>query len=325
MIEPFHKLRTHMKSFQLAAAALLATTGMAIAQEKVQISYSGVVTVDHLSLSNLDGNYFYGNGDVNFRWSTVNSVKFGVDLGVETFGSLGDEFSDDLSAYYAAGVVEGLFGKLSIGMPRSVVSEYFKGPKIAGSELLDLDFGFFGFDLVRVVKLDNSDAGGELYGARYDGKFGHFNVAASVSHLSDFYVSDTSSNIEEIVAQYATGLWSVTLGTVLFEQEGISANTTSLEVQGSAGKFSGGIVYTKSDIFEADSIRGFVSYDVNEMIKLNTQVLHMTDGNSDLEFYSFDFSYKHKTGAFINAGVITGGTFYGPDDNIINLSLGYKF
>jgi hypothetical protein len=244
---------------------------------------------------------------------------------VETVGSLGDEFSDDLTAYYAAGVVEGRFGKISIGMPRSVVSEYFKGPKIAGSELLDLDFGFFGSDLVRLVKLDNSDGGGELFGARYDGKFGQFNVAASVSHLSDFSVIDTSGNIEEIVAQHATGLWSVTLGTVLFEQDGFSANTTSLEVQGSSGKFSGGIVYTKSDVFDADSIRGFVSYEVNEMVKLNTQALHMTDGKSDLEFYSFDFSYKHKTGAFINAGVITGGTWYGPDDNIFNLSLGYKF
>ncbi len=64
-----------MKPFHLAAAVLFASTPMAMAQEKVQISYSGVVTVDHLSLPDFDGNYFYGNGDVNFRWSTVNSVK----------------------------------------------------------------------------------------------------------------------------------------------------------------------------------------------------------------------------------------------------------
>ena len=319
-----------MKPIRLAAAVFLATTTMAMAQEKVQISYSGIITLDHLDGVNYGGDYFYGNGDVSFRWSTVNDLKFGADVGIETFGFLNQDVSYDLSAYYAVGVVEGKFGKISIGMPRSVMSEYFVVPKVAGSELLDLDIGFLGSDLVRYVKLLLSDADGEMYGVRYDGIIGRFNVAASVSQLSDSYGNGTAGNIEEIVAKYAADQWSVTLGTVRFEQGGISANSTSLEVQGHSGKISGGLVFTKlGELFlgggadDGSISRAFASYDVSEAVKLNAQIIdYQIFGNLDEMMYSFDVSYKHKTGAFVNAGVISGDTGI---DKIFNVSLGYKF
>jgi hypothetical protein len=319
-----------MKSLLIASAVLLATTTLAIAQEKVQISYSGIITLDHLDGVNYGGDYFYGNGDVSFRWSTVNDLKFGADVGIETFGFLNQDVSYDLSAYYAVGVVEGKFGKISIGMPRSVMSEYFVVPKVAGSELLDLDIGFLGSDLVRYVKLLLSDADGEMYGVRYDGIIGRFNVAASVSQLSDSYGNGTAGNIEEIVAKYAADQWSVTLGTVRFEQGGISANSTSLEVQGHSGKISGGFVFTKlGELFlgggadDGSISRAFASYDVSEAVKLNAQIIdYQIFGNLDEMMYSFDVSYKHKTGAFVNAGVISGDTGI---DKIFNVSLGYKF
>ena len=319
-----------MKPIRLAAAVFLATTTMAMAQEKVQISYSGIITLDHLDGVNYGGDYFYGNGDVSFRWSTVNDLKFGADVGIETFGFLNQDVGYDLSAYYAVGVVEGKFGKISIGMPRSVMSEYFVVPKVAGSELLDLDIGFLGSDLVRYVKLLLSDADGEMYGVRYDGIIGRFNVAASVSQLSDSYGNGTAGNIEEIVAKYAADQWSITLGTVRFEQGGISVNSTSLEVQGHSGKISGGLVFTKlGELFlggGADDVsisRAFASYDVSEAVKLNAQIIdYQIFGNLDETLYSFDVSYRHKTGAFINAGVFTGETGI---DKIFNVSLGYKF
>ena len=319
-----------MKSSLIASAVLLATTTLAIAQEKVKISYSGIITLDHLDGVNYGGDYFYGNGDVSFRWSTVNDLKFGADVGIETFGFLNQDTSYDLSAYYAVGVVEGKFGKISIGMPRSVMSEYFVVPKVAGSELLDLDIGFLGSDLVRYVKLLLSDADGEMYGVRYDGIIGRFNVAASVSQLSDSYGNGTAGNIEEIVAKYAADQWSVTLGTVRFEQGGISANSTSLEVQGYSGKISGGLVFTKlGELFlgggadDGSISRAFASYDVSEAVKLNAQIIdYQIFGNLDETMYSFDVSYKHITGAFINAGVIIGETGI---DKIFNVSLGYNF
>ena len=212
-------------------------------------------------------------------------------------------------------------------MPRSVMSEYFIVPAVAGSKILDLHIGFLGSDLVRYVKLLLSDSDGEMYGARYDGIIGRFNVAASVSQLSDSY---GNGNIEEIVAQYAADQWSVTLGTVRFEQVGISANSTSLEVQGHSGKISGGLVFTKfGELFLGggsgnDSLsRAFVSYDVSEAVKISSQIIdYQIFGNLDQTMYSFDVSYKHKTGAFINAGVISGDTGI---DEIFNVSLGYKF
>jgi hypothetical protein len=319
-----------MKSFQLAAAVIFATTTMAMAQEKVRITYSGVVSVQHFADANYSENYLYGNGDVIFRWSTANDLKFGADIGIETYRSLNGGVSDELTAYYASGVFEGRFGKVSIGMPRSVMSEYFIIPEIAGSELLDLHIDFLRSDPVRYVKFLLSDSDGEMYGARYDGSIGRFNVAASVSQLSDSYGNGTAGNIEEIVAKYAADQWSVTLGTVRFEQGGISANSTSLEVQGHSGKISGGLVFTKlGELFlgggadDGSISRAFASYDVSEAVKLNAQIIdYQIFGNLDETLYSFDVSYKHKTGAFVNAGVFTGETGI---DKIFNVSLGYKF
>jgi len=324
-IDPYHMLRAQMKPIRLAAAVFLATTTMAMAQEKVQISYSGVVSVAHLagiSDTNDSLDYFYGNGDVSFRWSTANDLKFGADLGIETFHILDDEDGSDSSAYYAAGFVEGRFGKVSIGMPRSVMAEYFTAPALAGSEAFESEIGFFtSGDIVGLLKM--SESGEELYGARYDGKIGQIEVAAAA-----FRLSESSGHIEEIVARYDAGQWSVSLGTLLFEADVLSLGYTSLEVQGHAGKFSGGIVYSKNDfsifttILNVDSICGFVSYDVNEMIKLNTQVLYLTAGALEQNYYSFDLEYKNKTGAFINAGVFTDESF---SDNTFEVSLGYKF
>ena len=306
-----------MKSFHLAAAVLFASTPMAMAQEKVQISYSGVVSVEHLAVSNDSFDYFYGNGDVSFRWSTANDLKFGADIGIETFRFL-DDVSNHITSYYAAGVVEGRFGKVSIGMPRGIMDDYFTIPALGGSELFETEIsGLFGSNFVGLVKLYESGTE-ELYGARYDGKIGQIKVAAST-----FRLSESSVHIEEIAARYDAGQWSVSLGTVLLEDDGNSANSTSLEVQGHAGKFSGGMVYTKTDLMVSiDSIRGFVSYDLNEMIKLNTQVMHLTDGALDSNLYSFDLEYNNKTGTFINAGVFTDESF---DDSIFDVSLGYKF
>ena len=320
-----------MKSFHLAAAAIcLATTSstMAIAQEKVQISYSGVVTIDHIDGAINDGNYFYGNGDISFRWSTVNDVKFGVNLGLETLGIFNDQVNYDFNAYYAAGVVEGRFGKISIGMPRGVMDHYFAVPTLGGSEIFDTDTILLGVDIFRYLKLFLSEKDMDMYGARYDGKFGQIEVAASLSKFSDSW-----GNVAELVARYDAGQWSVTLGSTIFDPEGTSGNVasvngTSLEVQGRSGKLSGGMVYSKWDkLFLSESIRGFVSYDVNDVIKLNTQVVHYQiddQGNVDSEsnIYSVDLSYKHETGAFINAGVISSDSW---DGNEFSLSLGYKF
>jgi hypothetical protein len=310
-----------MKSFQLATAVILATTTMAMAQDKVQISYSGVLSVEHLSGPDYREDYFHGNGNVGFRWSTDSHLKFGVDLGIETFGLFnnGESFYD-LSAYYASGFVEGQFGKFSIGMPRGIMDDYFSVPAMAGSELFDLEISLLGSDFFRYLKLFSDEVGENIYGLRYDGKIGQIEVAASVSKFSEYI-----GNVGELVVRYDAGQWSVTLGTSLFETDGSSINSTSLEVQGNTGKFSGGIVYNKTDelVSYADSARAFISYDVNDAVKVNAQVLnYQVFGGSGEMIYGFDLSYRHKTGAFFNAGMLANDTLV---DKIFNVSVGYKF
>jgi len=307
-----------MKPIHLAAAVLFATTPMAMAQEKVQISYSGILSVANTSGTSLEGDYFYGNGDVSFRWSTANNFKFGTDFGIETFDFLHIEDFIEFSSYYAAGVVEGRFGKMSIGMPRGVMEQYFNVHALGGSEFYDLAFLLIGTDFVKLLKLQTSEEM-ELYGVRYDGKIGKIEVAAST-----FKLSEAPVYIDEIVARYDTGQWSVSLGTSLLDVYGFSQRSSSIEVHGYAGKFSGGMVYNKLEAPTLpDLVRVFASYDINEMIKLNTQVTHyQIKGYSDSNIYSFDLTYKNKTGAFFNAGIIKSEL---SGDNIFDVSLGYKF
>lgn len=310
-----------MKSFQLATAVILATTTMAVAQDKVQISYSGVLSVEHLSGTNYREDYFHGNGDVSFRWSTASDLKLGADFGIETFGLFDNAGSfTDLSAYYASGIIEGQFGKFYIGMPRGIMNDYFSVPAMAGSELFDLEVSLLGHDIFRYLKLISDEVGDNVYGLRYDGKIEQIEVAASVSKFSEYI-----GNFGELVVRYDAGQWSVTLGASLFEIDGSSGNSTSLEVQGSAGKFTGGILYNKTDelISSSGSARAFVSYDVSDAVKITGQVLnyHFVSG-SDNVIYAFDLSYKHKSGAFVNAGVLTNDTLV---DKIFNVSVGYKF
>jgi hypothetical protein len=310
-----------MKSFQLATAVILATTTMAMAQDKVQISYSGDLSVEHLSGTSFREDFFHGNGDVSFRWSTANDLKFGADFGIETFGLFNNgESFNDLSAYYASGIIEGQFGKFSIGMPRGIMDDYFSVPAMAGSELFDLEMSILGNDFFRYLKLFSDQVGENIYGLRYDGKIGQIEVAASVSKFSEYI-----DNFGELVVRYDAGQWSVTLGTSLFEIDGSSINSTSLEVKGNTGKFSGGIVYNKIDelVSYADSARAFISYDVNDAVKINAQVLNyqVFSGSNDVT-YAFDLSYRHKTGAFFNAGMLANDTLV---DKIFNVSVGYKF
>lgn len=310
-----------MKSFQLATAVILATTTMAMAQDKVQISYSGVLSVEHLSGTNYREDYFHGNGDVSFRWSTASDLKFGADFGIETFGLFDNAGSfNDLSAYYASGIIEGKFGKFYIGMPRGIMDDYFSVPAMAGSELFDLEISFWGHDLFRYLRLLSDEVGENVFGLRYDGEIGQIRVAASVSNFSE-----DISNFGELVVRYDAGQWSVTLGTSLLEVDGSSVNSTSLEVQASAGKFTGGILYNKTDelVSYSNSARAFISYDVSDAVKINAQVLNYEFfADSDNVIYAFDLSYKHKTGAFVNAGVLTNDTLV---DKIFNVAVGYKF
>jgi hypothetical protein len=200
------------------------------------------------------------------------------------------------------------------------MDDYFSVPAMAGSELFDLEISFWGHDLFRYLRLLSDEVGENVFGLRYDGEIGQIRVAASVSNFSE-----DISNFGELVVRYDAGQWSVTLGTSLLEVDGSSVNSTSLEVQASAGKFTGGILYNKTDelVSYSNSARAFISYDVSDAVKINAQVLNYEFfADSDNVIYAFDLSYKHKTGAFVNAGVLTNDTLV---DKIFNVAVGYKF
>jgi hypothetical protein len=117
----------------------------------------------------------------------------------------------------------------------------------------------------------------------------------------------------------------MSLGATVLNLDGFSITNTTLEVQGRNGKLSGGIVLETSDqnSFGPDTARVFVSYDFNDEIKLNTQVLHyQITGRGVANTYGIDLSYTHKSGAFLTAGVVD---YASSNDKRFNVILGYTF
>jgi hypothetical protein len=309
-----------MKTTLLAVAALSATTSLAMAQDKVEITFSGTLSVADTTFAGRNEQYFDGNSDVRFRNRADNGVKFGADLGVETFQPINNPTGTSVTAHYATAVLENQFGKVSIGMPRSIKENYFTVPKIGGTELLDLNSPFLSTDSFRTFKNLLNQSGEEIYGARYDGKIGQIALAASINRFSD-----NSGNLDEIVAHYDGNDWSMSLGATVLNLDGFSITNTTLEVQGRNGKISGGIVLETSDqnSFGPDTARVFVSYDFNDEIKLNTQVLHyQITGRGVANTYGIDLSYTHKSGAFLTAGVVD---YASSNDKRFNVILGYTF
>lgn len=312
-----------MKKVIVATSLLFATSPIAAAQEMAKITYSGTLSAERLSGSTYAENFFYGNGDINFRWKAGSDLNFGADIGIESYSVLRNDSSNyNATAYYASVVLEGSLGKVSIGMPRGVTSDYFSVPAIAGSELSNLELAFLGTDFFRFLKLEAAKEGIDVYGVRFDGEINRVNFATSLSKISN-----SSSNIIESVAQYNGGQWSFTLGTSAFDLDGASTNTISLEFQGNIGSLSGGVAYNRSDVLvsSVDITRAFAAYQVNDALKVNAQVMKIESidiDNSNGLVYSIDLSYVHNSGAFINAGMFTGDI---PDDEVFNVALGYKF
>lgn len=309
-----------MKSTLLAAAALFVTTSQVMAQDKVEITYSGTLSFTDTTFGGRNEQYFDGNSDVGFRNRADNGVKFGVDLGVKTFQPINDPTGTSVTAHYATTALENQFGKVSIGMPRSIKESYFTVPKMGGTELIDLNWSFLSTDSFRTLKNLLNQSGEEIYGARYDGKIGQIALAASINRFSD-----DSGNLDEIVAHYDGNDWSMSLGATVLNLDGLSITNTTLEVQGRKGKLSGGIVLETSDqhSFGPDTARVFVSYDFNDEIKFNTQVLHYQISGRDVaNTYGVDLSYTHKSGAFLTAGVVD---YASSNDKRFNVILGYTF
>ncbi|MEI6797644.1 MAG: porin [Pseudomonadota bacterium] len=314
-----------MRTIALAITALGPTTAFAMAQDKVQITYSGMVSVERLSYGGYSETWAHSTGDVGLRWPTSSGAKIGVNLGVETFHSLDYDYGlDGLTAYYAAAVLENRFGKISVGMPHGVMGDYFTVPAIGGTYLSQLTTNYGGPDFLRYVKLLLGQDYVEMTGVRYDGKIGQIDIGASVNKFNGY-----SANLKEVVAHYARQDWSVSLGASFFDQGDYVSHSTNLEVQGRKGKMSGGIILTKSDDYflEPDSTLAFVSYHINDQIKLNAQVTRFEEMKSEAQtIYAIDLSYTHPSGGFISAGVFN--DIWGNADNdthIVDVAVGYKF
>jgi hypothetical protein len=311
-----------MNTLHLATAVLFATTTLAMAQDKVAFTYSGTLSAESLSTNGTSLQLFYGDLYAGVRWPTASNIKMGFDLGLETLNEIGDsQVGGQLNAIYATAVVETQYGKFSIGSPRSVVGDYFSVPNFGGSEFFTLETAYLTGDLFTVIKLESDE---NIYGARYDGKIGQFSFGASINKPSDNGSFLGGTNLDEIAGQYSVGNWSVSLGATQISASGYSEHSVNFEIQGRTGKVSGGVALSKSNIIgDVLTTRAFASYDVTDQIKVNAQVLNIDVRDSTSQsVYGLDVSYTHVSGAFLQAGIITGTS---SENDAVDVTLGYKF
>ncbi len=311
-----------MKLIAIALAGLFAATSMAAAQEKLQVTYSGFLGVERLSGAGISYDYFYGDVDVGLRFSLSDDTKVGADVGFETIRFIDSSFGPNaLTAKYAAAVLETRYGKLSIGMPRGVLDQYFAAPSFGGTELLGLEFSSvsLGTDLFRLLSMEADLAGANIYGIRYDGAFGKIGIGASINRITAF-----DYNISQFVARYDGGNWTASLGTTVTDSTGFLVNATNLEVQGRRGKFSGGVLLSKANTDYVDTaVQAFASYDMTDQVKFTLQGLRVQyDAANSQDYWSVDMHYTHPSGALVQAGLVKADTF---NSNIVGLSVGYKF
>ncbi len=317
-----------MKSITLAAAALCASTTLAAAEEKVQFTYSGRISIESISEGEGNAQFAYGNLDAGVRWPTTSGMKLGFDLGYEAINAFNDDVNYLTSSYLTAtAVLDTSYGNFSAGTQKNVIDKYFSMPALGGSEILKLEMAVFTGDIFRVFRLEGD---GNIYGVRYDGQMGQVAFGASVNQIENNDVTGASGSIEQIAGKYDGGNWSISLAATQFGFDDISANVFNLEVQGERGKFAGGVIVSKSNMFFNSgyvvTTNAFISYDFNDQIKANGQILHVDDYDyGSLNAYSLTLSYNHPSGAFIEAGVVRHNSYGVSDENDLNVSLGYTF
>ena len=298
--------------FVCAATALLAGTAQiacAAGGDSLPsgFSFAGDSRLEYLTGNGVDITSMHSTMDLGYRLPTDGALKFGFDLGLQSWASWGKGGAGDNTSIYAEAVVEAGFGALYAGQSRSATERVITLPNIAGSKEVENEYGGYFLPRLQHEHLFN----GESYGLRYEGTIAGATVAASMNHI------ETYGNVAQLAASYPVG--SVSLdGAVEYD---VPSGKTSVLLGGKASfaALDAGL-YSFHEAFYQNhqNSRVFATYHINDQIDATVQRI-WTDGNIST---SLDASYTAPSGFYGQLGLLDSST---DKETFTNLAAGIKF
>lgn len=302
-----------MQLLLLLVAAIILACSAALAHNPNQLKTTELIKLESLSLNGMRQDFIYSTSDMELRFALTDTVTIGGDLGIDSVRL--DKQGGGTT--FVTGMIATPYGKVSAGIPRLLMPQFFDVPAIGGSEVLDVVLGEISGDLVRFMTY--FAATDTLRGVRYDGSFGRLTLAAAVQELGT-----QDRMIHAVAAWYDLGDYSVTLGREDVDLGPSIATTTKLALRGQKGRITGGVVVGHHERMGAwsNTVNGFVGYNITDTLLAEGQVFNVVTDQDSFLAWGADLAYRHKSGLFLQAGV---AQLTQSADCVVHLSLGYKF
>lgn len=302
-----------MQLAPLSIAAIFLVCGAAMAQSPFQLTQSNLLKVESLTLDGTKQTFIFARTDIHLRYSIGDGVKIGGDLGVDSL----QVDAQRGGTVFATGVVDSPFGKLSIGIPRLVMPQFFDVPAFGGSEVLGVIQGLATGEVLRFMTYFSQTP--TLRGVRYDAQFGKVRLAAALQELGT-----KERLIHAFAVTYDLGAYSLSYGRSDIDLGPSVAKTQKIGVRGHKGRLSGGAIASKLEAVGAweTTLNGFVGYAVTDRLSVEAQVFDIKTARESYVVWGADAVYWHDSGVFVQAGV---AQLNPSGERIFNLSLGYQF
>lgn len=301
-----------MELILLVIALVFLACGAALGQSPLTFTQSGLFKIETLKGTG-EQIFVYGQSDVAVRSGLSDGFSLGVDLGLDSLHVEGRHGG----TAYPTGVIDSPYGKISIGIPRLVMPDFFAPPAFGGSEVLGLIAGLASGEWLRF--LTYFEAAPTLRGLRYDVHFGKFTAAAALQALGT-----NDRPIRSFAAVFDAGDYSISLGRTVIDLGPSLTTTTKIGLLGHHGPISGGVIASHQVFGDAwsNSLNGFVGYAFNDHLTIEAQVFHSVMANGSDLAWGADVIYRHHNGLFGQAGL---AQLTSQGERLVTVSVGYEF
>ncbi len=169
-----------MKTISYSLFALLAGTTIAAAQSLGGAGYiNGEVQFEYGWANGGSGDLTRADVTLGFEAGDFSLGRFGAEIGLKGYFSV--ESSLDTYALFPVVWVEGNYGRVSIGAPRSAMADRVAMPKFGGSYITHIHTeSFFNFSEAQTMFYDRNS-----YGIRYDTMLGGYDIGVSYHRYPD--------------------------------------------------------------------------------------------------------------------------------------------
>lgn len=298
----------------IATGAIVLASSAAYAQSMPQGFYlEGEVGASYLwanggdaTTADVDFTVGYSAADSGVPWGAELSVNY---FYLENFANLDPAITGVL--YY-----DFSFGRLSVGIPNSVVEDYVATRIFKGRDILFLgEIGLLSSGYVSVLNkgfIVNSSK----YGARFDGDMGPLNYGLSYHNYNNGQLSVVSGAMSYEMSNYTFGV-----GLENLMSGGDSQMVYYASAKGEWGNFGASLQLTGGELIGNETIIAVdADYDLTQSLNVNASYTTFTGTNVDV--WALGTEYSFYDGMYVGAGLAGAA---GTSEIIYNINAGWRF